>query len=767
MTGNYPLRQVGLRRGQTILWLLISLGTGFLLTKTTTVQPEQAVFSGPVLSQEITSVPAGEIYSSIRIGQSFISPANALCRIDILLATYLRENDRDVIFHLRHAPEGEDLATIRFNASQVEDNTFHRFDFRPIPHSADQSFYFFLESPDSEPGNAITVWGVTQNVYEEGRAYRNHRPRGGELAFRVYAREESRWERTIEYLTKNAFQTIIFLLYSALTFCLVGLLRHQGSMRSATQPALEVPEDVRTINTSLKFPKASLAQSAKWLLIGVTLLAISLRIWGINFGLPYLYHPDEPVGVRIAQRMFKTGDLNPQFYHWPSLTFYINALAYIPYYLVGKSMGVFHSPADIPSPIMLAMGVGQTPMPTTWLLGRFLTVTFGSAAVVLAFLIGRKLTNNTAVGLLAGIMMAISPTNVAHSRLITPDTFTVFFVLLSFWGSVQVLQQGKPWHYIIAGIGSGLAASTKYTGALIVLPLILAHLLRHGLKGMRERNLYSGLVFSVVAFLATTPFALLDYQKFLTDLQFDAQHYSTGHAGMEGNTLNWYLAYLWRVEGPVALLAVLEILRGIYARSKRSILLSVFPLVYFAFISSLVVRNDRTLLPLTPFLFLLASSLVVNLFRQTNTRRLNTRKALTLAAVVLVIVSLTVPFLRTVKNNFQLTTVDSRETARIWIAHNLPSGARIAIESYAPYVDPQRFSVQGFGRMIDQTPEWYIANGFQYLIFSQGMFGRFYREPDRYSNDVSQYEKLFRAFDMVKTLTDGGYEVRIYHVTER
>jgi len=62
----------------------------------------------------------------------------------------------------------------------------------------------------------------------------------------------------------------------------------------------------------------------------------------------------------------------------------------------------------------------------------------------------------------------------------------------------------------------------------------------------------------------------------------------------------------------------------------------------------------------------------------------------------LLLVSLALPFLRTVKNTIRLTTVDSRETARIWLDRNLPDGARIAIESYAPYVDPQRFSVQGF-----------------------------------------------------------------------
>lgn len=522
---------------------------------------------------------------------------------------------------------------------------------------------------------------------------------------------------------------------------------------------------MRIINASSKLHTDNPAQNGKCFVIGIILLAILLRIWGINFGLPYLYHPDEPRYVIIAQDVFKTGDLNPHFFNYPSLFFYIHGLAYVPYYLVGKLAGVFHHPADIPALIILAMGVGKTPMRSPFLLGRILTALFGSATVALVFLSGRQLTNNTTVGLLASLTMAVSPTNVMNSRLITPDSFLVFFVLLSFWGSVQAFQQGKTWHYVVAGIATGLAASSKYNGALIILPTVSAHFLRCGLQGFKERRLYLALALSAVAFSTTTPFAMLDHQEFLAGLLFEARHYSTGHAGMEGNTLNWYLSYLWRVEGPIALLAVLQILCGIYARSKRIILLFVFPLIYFIFISRFVVRNAQTLLPLTPFLFLLASSFLVSMFRQACTQRSDIRKPLIFAVGVLTVMSLGLPLLQTVRSNIRLTTVDSRETARVWIAQNLPPGARIAIESYAPYVDPQRFSIQGFGRMIDHTSDWYVANGFEYLIFSQGMFGRFFQEPDRYFSEVSQYEDLFHAFDMVKTFTDGGYEVRIYHIT--
>jgi len=211
----------------TILVLMVSIGLGFVLAKITAVQPQEVISSGSVLSQEIADVAAGEIYGALKIGQSFVSPDNGLYRIDLLLATYARENDREVIFRLRRTPEGEDLATIRFNASEVRDNSFYRLDFPPISDSAGESFYFFLESPDSEPGNAITIWGITRNVYDEGRAYRNHRPAGGEVAFRAYTEGGSLWKGVVDYVTNNALQILMFLLYSALTFCVIGLLRYR------------------------------------------------------------------------------------------------------------------------------------------------------------------------------------------------------------------------------------------------------------------------------------------------------------------------------------------------------------------------------------------------------------------------------------------------------------------------------------------------------------------------------------------------------------
>ncbi len=500
----------------------------------------------------------------------------------------------------------------------------------------------------------------------------------------------------------------------------------------------------------------------------ILLMAIGLRIWGISYDLPYIYHPDESGYITRSQHIFKTGDLNPHFFNYPSLFFYINSLAYVPYYLFGKLLGVFHSPGDILPPISLAMGVTQAPMPTTVLLGRIVTLIFGIGAVLLVFTIGRQLTDNTAVGLLASFMLAVSPTNVRLNGFVTPDTFVTFFVLASFLASVLMFQHGKTLHYILTGVCVGLAASSKYNGALIVLPLLTAHFLRYGKRGLKDYRLYLALLLSGLAFLVTTPFAVLDYPKFITDLQFEAHHYSTGHAGMEGDTLQWYLNYLWKTMGPIWILAVLGILYNIFLRSKQVILLSVFPLVYFVFINRFVIRNDRTIMPITPFLLLLAAFFLVQLFDKVKVIESESAHRLLFTAVSgLIVGSLIFPLARTVKDNLQITTVNSRETARIWVDCSLPAGSKIAIESYAPFVDPTRFSVQGFGRMIDHSPDWYVDEDFEYLIFSQGMYGRFYKHPDRYSDETSQYDSYFNEFKLLKVFTDGGYEVRVYQVNEK
>lgn len=503
----------------------------------------------------------------------------------------------------------------------------------------------------------------------------------------------------------------------------------------------------------------------KYLLGMIIVLGLALRIWGINYDLPYIYHPDEPVYVNISQAIFKTGDLNPHFFNYPSLFFYLNALAYIPYYLVGKVLGVFSMRLDILGPSSLVMGVTLAPFPTSIVLGRLVTILFGTLTVLTTYLTSKILSGSAWIGLLSALAVATSPINVLLSRYITPDSFVSFFISLSVFLSLLIYKEGKLRYYILTGVSIGLAISSKYNGAIFGVVLVLAHFFRYGMKGIKIKRFYLALLCIFVSFIVTTPYAVIDFQKFWNDFRFESQHYSTGHAGMEGNSLFWYLSFLWKTESIMFLVSVVAIIYSFLSRKKEHLLISITSLIYFFFIASFVVRNDRTVLPIISLLLVSALSFIGILYSKIKLiTSVLPRRFASLLTILIIIVGMSLPLNQTISDGLSLTKLKSRETSRIWIVNNLPKGSKIGIESYSPYIDPTQFSIQGFGRIIDKSPDWYIENNYDYLIFSQGMYGRFFREPERYSIEVEKYKIFFDKYTLIRKFDDQSNEILIYHL---
>jgi len=139
------------------------------------IGPEELEFLGPSV---------GEIYGSKRVGQTFLSSTPVLFGIKVLMANYdNRMNDRDVIFHLKKSPEDKvDLRKVTVNASQIGDNQYFQFDFSPIYDAQDESYYFYLESPTSRPGNAVTARYSLPDIGSEGKGYVDCAP--GDLLFK-------------------------------------------------------------------------------------------------------------------------------------------------------------------------------------------------------------------------------------------------------------------------------------------------------------------------------------------------------------------------------------------------------------------------------------------------------------------------------------------------------------------------------------------------------------------------------------------------------
>jgi hypothetical protein len=188
--------------GALVLIAALVFGGAAAFARTSfTVDRRVAMAKGPVLRPhvlawtwpaEVRDIPGsdsvGELLASSSVCQAFIADHTGLSFVEVNLATYARDNTGPVVFHLKTSPDAtEDLVTLTFAASGVENNAYRMFEFPPIRDSAGRQFTFCLEAPEAEQGNAITVWGHTEDVYPAGEAILQGVPDHGvrDLSFRV------------------------------------------------------------------------------------------------------------------------------------------------------------------------------------------------------------------------------------------------------------------------------------------------------------------------------------------------------------------------------------------------------------------------------------------------------------------------------------------------------------------------------------------------------------------------------------------------------
>lgn len=128
-----------------------------------------------------------EIVGGKTIGQSFVS-FNKLSAVAVLIGTFQRHNSGNVIFHLKSWPASKNQTdiSVSVNASEIKDNQFHVFTFRPIIDSKNKRFYFYVDSPKSVPGNAVAIWYSSKDNYSAGSMYVNGSPSSGDLAFMTF-----------------------------------------------------------------------------------------------------------------------------------------------------------------------------------------------------------------------------------------------------------------------------------------------------------------------------------------------------------------------------------------------------------------------------------------------------------------------------------------------------------------------------------------------------------------------------------------------------
>ncbi len=516
----------------------------------------------------------------------------------------------------------------------------------------------------------------------------------------------------------------------------------------------------------------------------IILIGFVLRIIGLQFGKPFRYHPDE------LKLVYQAGNLL-QIHHWSkNLIFLIGVYPPFYTYVLAAAFAVY-------SGILILFGYAPnfTAVKGLYylepfyyhLVARWISVSAGTLSIGIIYLIGKKLYSHK-TALLAAAFVAVSFILVRNSHYGVVDIFQTLLVLISFFFSVRILRYGKWKDYVFAGIFAGLSAATKWNAGLIVLPIIVAHFLvvsqkdGSAWKKIVSANLLLAGTACLVAFLIACPMPLVDFKEFWGGIVGTAAFQQSGakKLGAGGGFWSYFTGHhspgygffydnsFVPAMGIFATIAFsLGIIYLLWKHRREDILLLSFPVVMYLLIGQMNYKAMRQLLPVVPFLLLIASEFIVRLSGMT--QRLKIQRIILVVAGALIIAPTAVKALR---YDIALCQPDTRTLMKDWIEATIPANTKIGMEEFHPPLLSQHdlnlkriekskdykavydvyglvpgMFVHGKQRTQDQDPGNYIKeNKIKYIVLDSFTYDRYHWKLTKLKNPkiVAERDRFYR-----------------------
>ncbi len=476
------------------------------------------------------------------------------------------------------------------------------------------------------------------------------------------------------------------------------------------------------------------------LALGLLLVAtLGLRLWGIKQGLPYSYNSDEATHFVPRAVAFFSHDLNPHYFLNPPAYSYLLQIVFELWF--GSADAVRRTYATDPTALFVA--------------ARAVAAVLGTLSVWLTYLAGERLFNRT-VALLGAAIFGLAFLPIFYSHLALNDVPALAPVTLSLYGIAGVLRNGARRDYVIAGVGIGLAAATKYTGGVTAVCLLAAALCdaAGGAPWTAGRRLALAAGCALLAFVIANPYAVLDFSAFHAGVS--TQEALAG--GIEpvklGTTSSSGTAYyLWTFTWGLGWVPSLAAVGGavlLLVRRRLALAAVLLP----ATIAFILYMGDqqrffgRWLMPVFPIVALLGAYGVVALARWLVTARRLPAGVIYGAAVVVVLAQSVVSVLH---NDAVLARPDTRNLTRAWMVDHVPAGAKVVIE---PVVSDDW--VQDIGRSLAWTPTGARWVAWNTNVTDVAADGRPLPAGEHRLIAVDQYERTLRPA-LLTQYVDAGY----------
>lgn len=388
-------------------------------------------------------------------------------------------------------------------------------------------------------------------------------------------------------------------------------------------------------------------------LAAVLLLAAVLRFMALSWGVRHTPYQDETVFVQNTARMAARGDLDQRFYEYPGLFFYVLL------------------------PVYRLVGARLNASPELYVWARAVVACFGVLSVGLVCLLGTRI-GGPRLGLIAALLLAVSPLDVETGHMVRPDVVLQAFVILTFLALLRVGENVAG--DAVAGLAIGAATAVKFSGALLLPSYLVRRFLAPGPRWGRIA-LVVLIVAAVTAVL--TPYAFLHRGAYGLGVraQLRAHYRHAEFAAHFGRWLVFYLGEIARTVGPLG--AALAIVGCVLVRREWRTWLPMlaYTLTSLVVFSTADIRFERHMVPTLGVIVLLAAKAIDTLGK--NGARV-TLLALATAAP---------PFVESVVYLRSVGEPSGWDRALDWIDANVPADARI-VNAYPAFgLDHVRFQV--------------------------------------------------------------------------
>lgn len=475
---------------------------------------------------------------------------------------------------------------------------------------------------------------------------------------------------------------------------------------------------------------------------------------GIKKNLPYAPEVDErPFWVERAVRMADTLSLNPGFFGHPGSTmFYPMAAAYRVLYGDQAQEMFEHKPTGF------------------YLVGRFLAAGYALMTLPVVFWIGRRLFGSTA-GLIGTGLLVVNGLVVGYTQIIRSDMAALFFGMSGIASILYLFQKPGFRSQIISGVVIGIGVSSRYFMVTSAVALLAVDVYLFWRERAQRRAFLAqaavGMAFILIGFALTTPYFFLDFETALRDIQTEARTVHLGADGLSplGNFLFYTTEiipkYLGAAQTIFLLVGIAFVLK---ARSFPQLLFLGFGAGFIALISILALHWDRWAIQAFPVFHLVAAFGLVSLAQRWRIRG-QTLQRVVLGVGVLIIGAQ--PAYQTTLYTLRVISPSTRILAREWVIQNLHPSDKILSEWYSAILTLSEFQPdEVFSVAVGKTLEDYIAGEYDFLIVSDSIYARYFKEPERYATEVAFYQNLFAcgclAQEFAHSETQGGPTIQIY-----